>query len=167
MDMAIQQYVTKEKMLKDMQGPEAAPTVQALNTAGITMVPVLPGRIVHSNDVKPEEMHQAILLEPRFQGISPEHAAAMAEWSLTWISTKSMTVAPPNTTQQQQQLPAQASPSAGAEEDPLTDLEMSEDEAEAEKASSKEGDVARTTKKVQQSEKQRKVAARKAMPIQK
>ena len=108
-----------------------------------------------------------MLQEPLFQGMPKEYAAVMAEWSLTWISSKSRTVEPPEASLQPQQPAETPLPSAGSEEDLLTDLEMSEDEAEAEKASSKEGDVARTTKKVNKSEKQRKLAARKAMPIKK
>ena len=69
--------------------PQAAPNV--------TMVPVLPGNIIHSNDVNRDEMAILLMQNPEWQhlGLSSEAGILAAKLLLTQLQTKSPSVVPP------------------------------------------------------------------------
>ena len=161
MEDATKEAAEKEKVLKDM-AVRLAPATAAAATptvtgAGVTLAPTVPGNILHSNDIKPEEMHGDMMAAPQLEGLNSDQALAFVQWSLTYMQSTS-TVVPPSLPQQQM------APSQGPHEDDgefLTDMELSGDEAEAEKANSKNEEVVRTTIKIKRSEKKAKTAAKK------
>ena len=96
-----------EEFLADLKAKtDPAVYAQAINcqppakpeaTPNATMISVAPGSIVHSNHVKPEQMHAAALVDPALKalgGITAEQAAAFVQFSLTYMKSVSLEVAP-------------------------------------------------------------------------
>ena len=142
----------------------ALANVSAANTAnGATLVPVAPGSIVHSNDVCPDEMCIKMLQEPGLQGLSKDQAAAVTQFSLQFINSKSMAVVPATlapTVQSINGLPdsqvQQSAPAGGsAEDDELTDVEVSDTEDDAERANQGKPPGAKKTKQMKKGDKKR------------
>ena len=61
---------------------------------GVTLVPVADGEIVHSNSIKPVEMHGAMMQEQTLiaEGLTTAQAAAAVKWALAYFDTKAMIV---------------------------------------------------------------------------
>ena len=155
----------KEKTLREKAGPLA--TALAAGDTAITFLPVVPGNVVHSNDVTPEAMKQAALADPMlatFGGVSNEQAEALVQFALTYFQSKSLAVAPKAAQMEAAAVPLQqlsreadeeekGKTKAMEEDDVLT--EPSDTEVEAERANAKEGD-AFVVKKIPRKEKQEK-----------
>ena len=160
----------KERILREKAGPLA--TALAAGDAAVTFLPVVPGNVVHSNDVTPEAMKQATLVDPMlasFGGVTVEQAEALVQFSLTYFQSKSLTVAPKAAQMEATVVPLQQlsreadqeekeKAQAMEEDDALTD--PSDTEVEADRANAKEGD-AFVVKKIPRKEKKRMAALRK------
>ena len=133
----------------DTPGGTAANVAAA---SGITMVPVMPGNIIHSNSVNPAEVWSQLSNDATLTGFSEEQAAVVTRKVLEILLMQSMQVGPPQPQPQQQpnQLQLQQvqfhanqdAAFAGAallqqhaavsnDDEELTDIELSEGEAEA------------------------------------
>ena len=186
---ATKEAAEKERVLKEMAAKLAPSTVASVVAAGIapnvTMVPSLPGSIIHSNDISPEQMLSDMQQAPELSGAPPELAALIVQWTLTYMKTKAteVTAAVPTAAasqqqqdqfhaaqdaafavgaQLQQQAQAGAAPTQTDQEtlEELSDIDLSEDEAEAVKATAKPSETVILTKKVPRQEKLRLVAQR-------
>ena len=131
-----------------------------------TLIPVAPGNIVHSNDVQPEDMFVEAMKAQQLAGISEAQAKAFVEWSLTYVQSKSVAVAPQQrppidvqTLNQNKDTfatePKNSLPEQQMEEDLLTD--DTGEEAEAMRANTQPGDAPHV-KKIKKSAKQAKLA---------
>ena len=168
MEEATKESAEKEKTLADMAArlvpATSAPAEAASTQSGVTLVPTAPGHILHSNDVKAGEMHGEMMAAPQLAGLNAEQAKAFVAWSLTFMLSKAITVAPPHLLQPPPPLPqgpVQTQVVLENDEE-LTDLEMSEEEVEAGKMNSNDGESVPTSKKLKRSVKQTRTAARKA-----
>ena len=106
--------------------------------SGATLVPIMPGNIIHSNSIKPEEVWSQLVNDPTLKGFSEDQAAVVTRKVLELLNTRSMQVGLPA------QLPGSDAQTTGREEKPaeddeeLTDVELSEDEVEAASVNAKE-----------------------------
>ena len=64
----------KERILREKAGPLA--TALAAGDAAVTFLPVVAGNVVHSNDVTPEAMKQAALVDPMLASFGGGHGRA-------------------------------------------------------------------------------------------
>ena len=141
--------------------------------AGVTMVPSLPGSIVHSNDVNAEHFRNTMLQTPQLAGISVELSEAFVTVACSYLQSISTTVmtqppAPPQADLQINQMQADKTEeqkddgkatedakrlATEMEKDLLTD--DTGDEAETVRANAKPGEVLQL-KKIKKSQKQAK-----------
>jgi len=110
--------------------PQAAPNV--------TMIPVVPGNIIRSNNVNPEEMATGMMQNPEWQhlGLSSEAGVLAVKLLLCKLQTKSVSVAPPppapsptiDVQTLNMEADAEATRKAGEADDKSTDESLDEDE---------------------------------------
>ena len=105
-------------------------------TPNVTMAPVAPGNIIHSNDISPNEVVLEITKDPKMQqqGLSGEGALTSVQWVLSFLQTKSLKIEG-NTAPGQQQNSQRAAPSQPA------DLQTINSQAEAEARRKAEDDA--------------------------
>ena len=151
--------------------PKEATTATAVATAAgqiVTMVPTAPGHILHSNDVSPDQLHSEAMSAPELQGVSSEQSKAFIEFILTSMKAKATVVTAVAQPEQQQQAGGvnsqmqqpQQTQVHPVDDDTLSELDMSEDEVEAAKASVKEKEIVLTSRKVPRHEKKATLAKR-------
>ena len=146
-----------EEFLADLN-PSADPAAYAQTINGqtpppkaasnVTMIPVVPGNIIHSNNVNPDEMATRMLQNPEWQqlGFSCETGILAVKLLLTQLQTKSLTVEPaaPSLPADIQTLNMQADAEAKrkAEEgdDEYTDESLDEEEEDLDDLKKREGD---------------------------
>jgi hypothetical protein len=145
--------VMKEKVNKGASGNIQGGTAASMpEGAGVTMVPVLPGNIIHSNSVNPAEVWSQLTSDPGLTGFSEEQAALVTRKVLEIMMKQSMQVGAPQKQPPEGQLPAgsaaaPAPTTAINEDEEMTDIELSEDEVEAERANAEEKGEAVPSKK--------------------
>ena len=170
-------------MVKDLEDTiDIAIYAQALNgqvpvIPQATMVPVMPGNIIHSNDISPDEMALDMMKDPGMvqQRLSNEGALIIVQWALTYLRSKSLKIED-KSTPNQQQTSQQVAPSQPADlqtinsqaeaearrkaedDEEWTEDDLSEGEADLEEPNQKEGDKLVTKKKVKKGEQKARIA---------
>ena len=133
-------HLEKDELLKTIQDKAGSITQQVARAAaavtGVALVPTLPGRIVHSNDLTPEAVSADLHAAPSMAGLSEDQVQAVVTWTMNLMNRNSSNVpalSVPNTALQQAAAGAAEANNAmdttlGQEKRPLEEESASKDD---------------------------------------